>query len=113
MNCCENFYDLGCFDSCEGIVLPVNWLETSATLSIVSSFSGNASRWDFDVVQDQAIEIPNNFNESASSTFRVLDENGQAISFTIGTELYDCFRVKISPLTETICDVGCVDDNLD
>jgi hypothetical protein len=93
MSCCNNTYNLGCYEHCK-VVTFVN-SPITAPLTAVYSF-GNIN---IPIEVDGMIGAPiylylNVLNENTTYTLKFLDENQNAVVFNVGGVDYDCFTIS-------------------
>jgi hypothetical protein len=101
MACCTNTYDLGCFDSCDTILLNEETVgtdivyEQNGLLKILfeTQFRFKINQ---DATQGEIIELDlQKFPENADITLRLYNADGSRFIHTIGSAMYDCFSIRI------------------
>lgn len=95
MSCCNNTYDLGCFESCENIS------KTGVTVSQTGVFTvrllpGLTDIAQFERTNGQLLLVPNLFNEDGISQFQIINPDDTVFTYTTDGVTYNCFQIRNS-----------------
>ena len=96
-NCnCTNVLELPCVGHCDTITLEVNSGDFE-TATVVTSFNGSRVEFSIETENGQPISFSaENLNADYQFTFQVI-QDGEALTQTVDTVEYDCFKIKIEP----------------
>lgn len=99
MDNCGLAYDLGCFNSCEDICLPII-SDTTCVFNIEFYRRGSLVRVPVAVRGQQYIKIPSGLlNEYTNRLcFKIYYPDGTVVGTEVDGELYTEFAIKVSPL---------------
>jgi len=94
MACCTNTYDLGCFDSCDTIVLPFEYVQNGTHKILFET------QFRFKLQQTgtagESIELDlQKFPENTDLTLRIFNPDGTQFTYAVGSAEYDCFSIRI------------------
>lgn len=93
MSCCNNTYQLGCFNHCSAISFGT--ATGTATLTGIFSFAGINTAVNVPIVTGQPYIISlTSLNENTDFSLRLFNNDGSVHSITMGDTSYDCFGFK-------------------
>ncbi len=107
MSCCNNTYDLGCYNHCQNIEVLLDGINPANDYTFVTSFSGSQIIMLLAVSQNDAGENvlvidTCGLNENHCYTGQIL-QNSQPLTIEVDSVVYDCFSFKIVPKAVVYC----------
>lgn len=105
MACCENTYNLGCFDSCAVVTLPILF-PSDGQYTLFFNGTNNIKYKVVGVSGEPFIVDATLLNSDSTYTFYVVNNSGVRVVFDIDGVDYDCFKIKI----ETYFNIDATDE---
>ena len=105
MECCENTYNLGCFDSCAVVTLPILF-PSDGQYTLFFNGTNNIKYKVVGVSGEPFIVDATLLNSDSTYTFYVVNNSGVRVVFDIDGVDYDCFKIKI----ETYFNIDATDE---
>ena len=105
MACCENTYNLGCFDSCAVVTLPILF-PSDGQYTLFFNGTNNIKYKVVGVSGEPFIVDATLLNSDSTYTFYVVNNSGVRVVFDIDGVDYDCFKIKI----ETYFNIDATED---
>ena len=105
MACCENTYNLGCFDSCAVVTLPMLF-PSDGQYTLFFNGTNNIKYKVVGVSGEPFIVDATLLNSDSTYTFYVVNNSGVRVVFDIDGVDYDCFKIKI----ETYFNIDATED---
>ena len=94
MACCTNTYDLGCFDSCDTIVLPFEYTQ-NGTYKILFETQFRFKLSQEGIIGDNIELDLQKFPENTTISFRIFNPDGTQFIYAYSSAMYDCFTMRV------------------
>lgn len=97
--CCENVLNLGCYGSCDDIVVEFETI-ANQTFTVIAQANGIKTRFEIESEFNQLTIPASRLNESAISVLSIFNADGEQIKFSIEEIEYDCLLVDVSIINQ-------------